>query len=207
MKKQTIGIYMFWIGVFGLVFNYLKQWITNPIFRDNSVEDLIETIWAADGFLFILNGMLTLFGIGFTIIGILLYSANKGSFFWLWGFMPFLAFGFLSFWQPSQHLPPLFGIGGGIVTLSYLGVLWNWIKNHTAYKGKTKTGKHIQLIGFSFLYVTALLLCMYLGTPKLPGMAETPIPSGESIIIAFSIGFLLLYIGHYLTGLQNNEDS
>ena len=82
MKKQTIGIYMFWIGVIGLVFNYLKQWITNPIFRDNSVEDLIETIWAADGFLFILNGMLTLFGIGFTIIGILLYSANKGSCFW-----------------------------------------------------------------------------------------------------------------------------
>ena len=82
MKKQTVGIYIFWIGVFGLVFNYLKQWINNPIFRDNSVEDLIETIWATDGFLFILNGMLTLLGNGFTIIGILLYSGKKGSYFW-----------------------------------------------------------------------------------------------------------------------------
>ena len=66
----------------------------------------------------------------------------------------------------SQEFPPLFGIGGGIITLSYFGVLLAWIKTHTAFEGRAKKGKHIQLIGYSFMYITALFLCIYMGFKK-----------------------------------------
>ena len=203
--KQKIGIVMIWIGILGLLFNYVLQWITSPIYKVNTPEELAETIWATDGFLFTFNGVLTFIGLGCSIIGILIYSARKGSLFWLWGFVPFFAFGLLNIWQPSQDLPPLFGIGGGIVTLSYFVVLWSWIKSHTDYEGIVKTGKHIQLIGYSFLYITALFLCIYMGTPKHPGLANISIVSGQSILIAFSVGFALLSIGHYLTGQKSKH--
>ena len=198
--KQKTGIIMIGIGVLGLLFNYILQWISSPIYRANTYEELTGTIWATDGFLFTFNGLWTFIGIGFSIIGILLYSSKKGSFFWLWGFVPFIAFGYLSAWIPSHNSASLYGIGGGIITLSYFGVLWAWVKNHTAYEGIAKKGMHIQLCGYSFLYITALFLCMYMGTPKLPGLANISIVSGQSIIITFSVGFALLSLGNYLIG-------
>ena len=200
IMRQKIGIGMIWIGILGLLFNYILQWITSSIYRANTSEELTGTIWASNGFLFTFNGALTFIGLGCSIIGILLYSSKKGSLFWLWGFLPFIAFGFLSIWHPSQDTSSLFGIGGGIITLSYFGVLWGWVKTHNAYEGIAKKGKHIQLCGYSFLYITALFLCMYMGTPKLPGLANISIVSGLSIIITFSVGFALLSLGNYLTG-------
>lgn len=198
--KQKIGIFFVVVGIIGLSFNYVLQWITSPIYKANTPEQLVGTVWDPAGFLFIFNGQFTFFGLGLTIIGILFYSTRKGSYFWLWGFVPFIAFLLLTVWQPSQAFAPLFGIGGGIVTLSYFGVLWAWINTHTAYEGDAKTAKHIQLIGYSFLYMTALFLCIYIGTPKHQGLANIPIVSGQSIVIAFSVGFALLAIGQYLAG-------
>ena len=123
--KQKIGISLVWIGILCLLINYILQWISSPVFKVNTPEELAESIWATDGFLFALNGIVTAIGVGFSIIGILLYFSGKGSLFWLWGFVPFIAFGLLTNWHPSQSFPPLFGIGGGIITLSYF-----WILNH-----------------------------------------------------------------------------
>jgi hypothetical protein len=41
-----------------------------------------------------------------------------------------------------------------------------------------------------------------LGTPKHPALADLSVVGSESIIAAFSIGFVLLFIGHYLSGQQ-----
>ena len=132
------------------------------------------------------------------VIGMLLVSSVKGSYVWLWGFVPFIVLILLTTWQPTQQLSPVFGIGGGITTLAYFYILWAWIKNHAAHEGKAKTGGQIQLIGYSFLYITALFLCIYIGTPRLAGLANVPVISGVSIVIAFSIGFALLSVGNRL---------
>ena len=137
-------------------------------------------------------------GLGISIIGTLLYSGNKGSRFWLWGLTPLIAVAFLTFWSPSQHLPPLYGIGGGIITIAYLGLLYAWIKTHTACEGSTKTGKQIQLLGYSFLYLAAMFLCMHFGTPKVLAIVDKQVPSSESILVSFSVGMLLLFVGEYV---------
>ncbi len=205
MVKRKIGIVMFLLGTIGILFNLVFTWIGNPIYRVNSPEALVGTIWATTGgFLFMFNGMFLIIGIGFSIIGVLVYSAKKGSFFWLWGLLPFAAYPLLYFWQPVNYYPPLFGVGGGLVTLSYLAVLWFWIKKNTGYEGAAKLGMHIQLLGYSFLYITSLFVCIYLGQPHLPGMADLPLVSAESVLIAFSIGWVLLAIGRYLPGKQHN---
>ena len=199
MKRQKIGKALFWIGVVCFLINFFSWWFSNPVWRVTTPETVIGTGWAPGEFLFLLASFPLLIGLVLSIIGVLLYSGKKGSLFWLWGLVPLIAFPLLYSWQPSQYLPAVYGIGGGIITLAYIGVLWAWIKTHTAYEGIAKTGKHIQLLSYLFLYITALLLCSYIGGPNLPGFLQ-PAASGYSILIAFSVGWVLLSIGHYLSG-------
>jgi hypothetical protein len=200
MTKQKVGLVLFWLGVVGMFINYFSIWYKSTVWRVTTPETVIGTGWAPYEFPQMLTSILMPIGIGISIIGVLLYSGKKGSLFWLWGLVPVIALLSLMFWQPSQYIPAVYGIGGGIITLAYLGALWAWVKTHNAYDGIAKTGKHIQLLGYSFLYVTALLLCFYIGTPNLPGLADQPIPSGYSIVIASSVGWVLLSVGHYLSG-------
>jgi len=200
MTRQKIGQVMFWLGVVCVLVFYVLLWIGNAVHRVSTPESLIGTAWAPGGFLFILRGQLGVIGAFLALTGVLLYSGKKGSLFWLWGFAPLIALALLFNWVPSQYNPVLYGIGGGIITLSYLGVLWAWIKTYSAYEGIAKTGKHIQLLGYSFLFITALFLCLYIGQPNIPGLADQPLPSGESILVSFSVGWVLLAVGHYLSG-------
>jgi hypothetical protein len=201
MKRQKIGQILFWLGVVCLVLSYVLFWMGNPVHRVNTIEELRGTAWATDGgFLFTIHSIVTLVGVALPLIGMLLYSGKKGSLFWLWGLVPVIAFVLGLNWTPSQYRPSIYGIGGGFIVLSYLGILWAWNKTHTAYEGIAKIGKHIQLLGYSFLHITALYLCAYIGRPNLPGQADMPTQSGESILVAFSVGWVLLSVGHYLSG-------
>jgi hypothetical protein len=199
MARQKVGLVLIWLGAIGLLVNYFSLWFKNPVYKATTPETLGGTVWALDGFIGMFTGMCLILGIGILIIGVLLYSGKKGSFFWLWGLVPLIAFPtFAVIWQPA-YIPAVYGIGGGIITFAYLGVIWAWVKTHNAYDGIAKTGKHIQLLGYSFMYVTAMLLCLYIGQPNLPGLADQPLPSGISIVIAFSVGWVLLSVGHYLS--------
>jgi hypothetical protein len=200
MIKQKVGLVLIWLGAIGLLINYFSLWFSNPVYKATTPETLDGTVWALGGFLNMFTGTGLILGIGISIIGVLLYSGKKGSFFWLWGLVPLITFPtFAIIWQPS-NIPVVFGIGGGIITFAYIGVLWAWAKTHSAYDGIAKTGKHIQLLGYSFLYITAMLLCLYIGQPNLPGLADQPLPSGISIVIVFSVAWVLLSVGHYLSG-------
>jgi len=199
MKRQKVGLVLFWIGVVGLLINYFLTWISASVYKVNTPESMIGTGWAFGEPLFLLSSLALNIGIAFSIIGALLYSVKKGSFFWLWGLVPIIAMTVLLLWHPSR-IPGFFGIGAGIIVLAYIGVLWAWVKTHTSYEGIAKTGKHIQLLGYSFLFITALFLCNFIGNPTIPGMADLPLVSGNSIMTTLSVGMVLLSVGYYLSG-------
>jgi hypothetical protein len=142
-------------------------------------------------------------------VGVLLSTGKKGSYFWLLGFLPGAALGVAMYWEPSQYVPELFGIGGTVILLSYFGILWLWTQTYAAYEGVARTGRHIQLLGYSFLVSTGLLLCLYFGNPNVLALADLPIPSGQSINGTLSLGMLLLFVGHYLVarGIQETTAS
>jgi len=202
MKKQKIGNILFWIGLISMIITFILMWIQAQVVRSSTPETLVGTGWAPREGLFSLMSLTMLIGISFSIIGALLYSSKKGSFFWLWAIVPVLAMNVAMTWNPSTHIPAIYGIGAGIITLAYIGVLWAWIKTHTSYEGIAKTGKQIQILGYSFIYLTALFLCNVIGNPMQSGTANLPKISSYSVLIALSIGFVLLSIGHYLTGQQ-----
>jgi hypothetical protein len=206
MNRQKIGQILYWLGVVGLVLFYVMIWFGNPVQRVNTAEELSGTAWAAPGgYLFAIASLGAFVGVALPLIGVLLYSGKKGSRFWLLGLVPVIVFILGLNWTPSQYIPSIYGIGGGIILFSYFGILWVWIKTNTEYEGAAKTGKHIQLLGYSFLLITALGLCAYIGRPNLPGQADMNPQSGESILVAFSVGILLLFVGDYVIARNLSE--
>ena len=108
-------------------------------------------------------------------------------------------------WELSDYVPQLFGIGEAVILLSYFGILWLWTRTHTTYEGVAKTGKHIQILGYSFLVKTELLLCSYIGNPNVLAIAEQASGSAESINVSLALGMLLLFVGNYLVARDSKK--
>jgi hypothetical protein len=196
MNRQRIGITLFWLGVISVFVMQALTWIQSPAQRVHTAEELSGTVNAIWGALFWIR---QIGGVGLTlsIVGALLYTSEKGSYIWLLGFLPNVAM-LGMYWKPAQYVPQLFGIGGAVILLSYFGILWFWTRSYAAYEGVARMGRQIQLLGYSMLVVTGLLLCMYFGNPNVLALADLPIPSGQSINLTLSFGMLLLFVGHYL---------
>ena len=174
MNKQKSARILFWIGVSGMVVNFIAVWIQNQITRANTPETLIGTGWAYGEMYSNIGGLSLLIGLTFSLISVLLHSSKKGSLLWLWALIPALVLNLGLSWSPTTHIPSVFGIGAMVITLSYLGLLWIWLKEHSPHEGLSNRGKQIQVLGYSFLYITALFLCNYIGNPMNPGTAGFP---------------------------------
>ena len=197
MNRQKIGMILFWLGIISVIVMQALTWIQSPTHRVHTAEELSGTTHAIWGVLFWIRNMGGN-GLTLSLLGVLLATGKKGSYFWLLGILPMIASGLGMLWQPYQHIPALFGIGGTVILLSYFGILWIWLRTYTAYEGAARTGRQIQLLGYSFLVVTGLLLCMYFGNPKQLALADLPLPGGESINLTLGLSMLLLFAGHYL---------
>ncbi len=203
MNKQKIAQVLFWIGIAGVIINFISVWIQNQITRANTPETLIGTGWAYGEAYSSLGGLALLIGFTFSLLGVLLYSSQKGSYFWLWALVPVIGMNIGLSWSPTTHIPSIFGLGAAIITLSYLGLLWSWIKENSTGEGLPNKGKQIQLLGYSFLFITALFLCNYIGNPMNPSTEGFPAVSSYSVLITMMISFALLSIGNYLSLKQS----
>ena len=197
MNRQKIGMILFWLGIIGVIAMQALTWIQSPTHRVHTAEELSGTTHAIWGALFWIRNMGGN-GLMLSLMGVLLATGKKGSYFWLLGFLPMSASGLGMLWQPSQHIPALFGIGGTVILLSYFGILWLWTRTYTVYEGLARTGRQIQLMGYSFLVTTGLLLCLYFGNPKQLALADLPLPGGESINLTLGLSMLLLFVGQHV---------
>lgn len=206
MNRQKIGMILFWFGVISIIVWQSLTWLHAPILRVHTAEELSGTIYAVDGamglFRYQVAGTL---GMVLPIIGVLLYTTKKGSFFWLLGFLGSSMAGIGMLWEPSQHIPQLFGLGGTVIILSYLGILWAWARTYAASEGIARTGRQFQILGYSFLFATGTLLCSYIGDPKLLALTDIPSACAESVNISLALGMLLLFVGHYLIARSSKE--
>ncbi len=53
---------------------------------------------------------------------------------------------------------PLFGIGGSLIFLSFVGILWSLAKERMALKGSSTTALDLKLVG----YVSMLMAAFYI---------------------------------------------
>lgn len=209
MNRQKIGKILFWIGLASILFWQGLTWIHAPMLREHTAEELRGTLYAVDGVVGFFRYQLAAgLGMVLPILGVLLYTTDRGSWFWLLGSLGGSFIGLGMMWQPAQHIPGLFGIGGTVILFSYLGLLVMWTRSYTTYDGAAKIGKMIQLLGYSFLLSTGLLLCSYVGDSQLLALTSSNLPtvsSAETINISLALGMLLIFAGQYVVAKNVKE--
>jgi hypothetical protein len=109
----------------------------------------------------------------------------------------------------TQHMiPALFGAGGGLITLFFLGSTWNWARTRPTLSGTAKTGADLRMVGFIFFVVAAWDLCGILGIANFvlrPELAEkfsvptsSTIDSASGVMVLLVLGWGFNYFGQWI---------
>ena len=105
----------------------------------------------------------------------------------------------------SQMVPPLFGIGGGLITLFFIGSTWLWARTRPTLAGAAKTGSDLRMVGFIFFVVAAWNLCGIFGVgnfvlrPELATKFSMPfsntLDTASYILVLLVLGWAFTYLG------------
>ncbi len=100
------------------------------------------------------------------------------------------------------HFPPLFGVGGSLILLLFIGILWLWAKERIARRDSSTTAADLRLAGYVFLLMAAWFVCGIAGQPFLKSLeAEAP-SSPMHVMIFMALGWLFLFLSHYKSRRQ-----
>jgi hypothetical protein len=188
--SQKIGWVVFLIGaVYMLGLGALYSWRVVPAANQIGAEALSGLV----GFFWALSVPL---GSVIVAIGAALIAQVEQRTLWL------LILGSVLFavWRvvgtTSQMVPALFGIGGGLITLFFLGSVWHWVRTRPRLSGPDKTGADLRMVGFVFFVVAAWDLCGIFGMSNFvlrPELAQKfNVPLGSTINAASGVLVLLV---------------
>jgi hypothetical protein len=201
MNSKKLGLALFWIGaILMLVVGWLSSWWFVPTikklgFTNVPVPGLISFIW----------GLSAPLGATIVAIGAGLYAQINRRRLLLMTLGVFVSLFLLALIMPSQLIPALFGINGGLITLFFLGIFWNWSINRPGLSKNAKIGSDLQMVGYLFFLFVAWYLCGLLGAPTFALRPELmqeyeTLPSainlGSLISVCLALGFAFIFFGH-----------
>ena len=199
MTKQKVGLVIFWTGViWAILWGVIGSISVTSAMNSLTMDELNQTMWALTGPLMILWGV---FGVpvGALVagIGLLLYSGAKGATVWKFGIGILLVLIIAMVLGALGHFPPLFGIGGTLILLFFIGILWLWAKERMVLKGSSTTAADFKLVGYVFMLIAAWFVCGIAGQPFLKALEGVAPTSPVHIMIFLVLGWLFFFLGHY----------
>ena len=203
MKTNKTGLILFWISAaYVIAMGFIASFGARSAYRFMTLDQVRETIWSATSPLFGLWATAIPIGAILAGVGVLVYVRAKGSHIWLFGVGIFavLLLDILSRWRvlpDPLHSPRLFGIGGGLITVIFLGILWYWAKERKTLDDSAATAADLQLVGYVFLLIAMWYLCGALSRPFQKALADLPPDSPVSIIVYLVLGWLFLFLSHF----------
>ena len=204
MTKQKVGLALFWIAViWAVAWGVLGSVFCSSAINSMTMEELNQSAWALTGPLMMLWA---LFGVPLgaivAMIGMLLYSGAKGSTVWISGIGVVLAVAAGMSVGLLGHIQLLFGIGGALILLFFMGILWLWTKERMVLKDSSKTAVDLKLVGYVFMLIAAWFICGIAGQPFLKAFeAEAP-TTPIHVMIFLVLGWLFLFLSHYKSRKQ-----
>jgi hypothetical protein len=102
----------------------------------------------------------------------------------------------------NKVIPPVFGIGGGLISLAFLGALWDWARSRPGLSSTARTGADLGMAGHVFYLIAAWYLCGLLGAPTFllrPEQSLKFIPEsnaislGTTILIFMTLGSVFMF--------------
>jgi hypothetical protein len=160
MSKQKVGLVLFWIGiVWTIAWESVAVVKILPLMHSLTLDEFNQTIWAFTGPLMMLRGVSMPLGAIVSGVGMLLYSSAKGSTVWKFGTGLFAVLIIsLVVMSLNFYSAPVFGIGGTLILLSFIGILWFFAKERIALEGSSTTALDFRLVGYVFMLMAAFYI-------------------------------------------------
>ncbi|HSF83105.1 MAG TPA: hypothetical protein VLA49_17845 [Anaerolineales bacterium] len=198
-SSPRAGWVIFGFGaLYMLLLGWLSSWWVVPIIRQAGLEGLpgaaffyFWQVAAPVGALLVTIGAAFLAGVERTrkaaIIG---------------GSLVVVIWLFVSMGAIRQVIPPIFGIGGGLISLAFLGSAWDWAHSRPGLASAARTGADLGMAGQVFYLIAAWYLCGLLGAPTFllrPEQALTIMPEntaislGTTVLICMTLGSLFTF--------------
>lgn len=200
--STKVGWVIFGLGGFYmLLMGWLSSWWVVPTIRQAGFEGLPSTVFFLVWQLAAPVGAL-LAAIGAAFIGRVERSRKA-----LILGMSFIVTVWLIFSMSAfkQVISPIFGIGGGLITATFLGALWDWARSRHNLSNAAQTGADLSMAGHVFYLIAAWYLCGLLGAPTFllrPELALSILPEnaaislGTTILICMALGSVSSFLGH-----------
>jgi hypothetical protein len=157
MTREKAGLVIFWTAVVWIiawecvgVLSYLPQ------MRILTTEEMNQTTWAFGGPLSALYGTSMPLGAIVAGVGLLLYTRARGLRVWSVGIGLLIALALsLVAMGLNFYSPPWFGVGGSLILLSFIGILWLWAKERMALKGSSTAAADLRLVSYVLMLMAA----------------------------------------------------
>ena len=201
--SQKIGLALFAIGavyMFGL--GWLYSWWVVPAANqvgNDAFSGLLGFIWSLSVPL----------GAFIVAIGAALSAGVERRVFWLLILLLVLSIAWGIAGTSDQMIPPLFGVGGGLITVFFIGSVWQWARTRSTLPWTAKTGSDLRMVGFIFFVTAAWNLCGVFGIgnyvlrPELADKFSVPlsstINSASGVNILLALGWAFTYFGQLLS--------
>lgn len=201
--SQKIGWVIFTIGgVYMVGLGWLYSWQMVPAANQFGTSALNQSF----GFIW---GLSVPLGAFIVAIGAALIARVERRTFWLLILLLVLFTAWSIAGTTRQMIPALFGIGGGLITLFFIGSAWHWAKSRPTLSGADKTGSDLRLVGFIFFVEAAWNLCGIFGMgnyvlrPELAVKFSVPIGSTinavSTVMILLVLGWGFTYLGQLIS--------
>lgn len=210
MTKQKVGLVLFWIAIIWVIlWGVIGSIFVDSVLRNLTMDELNKTMWAFTKpwyLIWALGGVVI--GALTAGIGLLLYTGAKGSTVWKFGVGSFLAY-FISMsigMAGIGHIPPLFGIGGTLILLFFIGILWLWAKERVTLSDELAVAADLKLYGYIFFVIAAWFICGIASYPFLKALEEVQQATPYHVMILLVLGWLFLFLSHYKARKQKGEE-
>lgn len=198
MKKQKIGLTLFWIGLLiAVVFAGIIGRSLYHNLRTLTMDELSATIWADGGPMLILWALSVTLGSIVAGIGAFIYVKTKPVFPWLTGIGVFGAVIAMVMVWSRVYDSTLFGIGGIIILVSFFAIVWVWMKKYAELEIQVKIAGSYKLVGYIFWINASWFLCGETAKLHLKAFEGSAVPSPIEILFFLVLGWLFVLIGDY----------
>jgi hypothetical protein len=90
----------------------------------------------------------------------------------------------------NSYSAPVFGIGGTLISLSFIGILWLLAKERMALEGSSTTAVDLKLVGYVFMSMAAWFLCGKAAEGFVKGLEGLPTMSMMNVLILLAMGWI-----------------
>lgn len=207
MKLQRSGALILAAGATYLVLvAFLLSWWFVPAYRNLGPQATSVPAWYSGTEVFFLWGTSGLIGALLVAFGAGIVGGLCGSRLMLSLVGAVILTLWLALWSTSSHQPVLFGVGGGLITASFIYSAHLWAKSRPRLSGKREAAADLRMAGHVLFFISAWGLCGLLGAPiyaiRPQLMQQLQSSSGVTdmavkVLVCLALGWVFIAVSQY----------